>query len=54
MMECSNMWPMWSEPVTLGGGITSEKYGSPGEGSTRKSRSSTHHLAQCGSNRWGS
>ena len=23
---CSSMWPMWSEPVTLGGGMTSEKY----------------------------
>ena len=22
---CSSMWPMWSDPVTLGGGITSEK-----------------------------
>ena len=21
---CSSMWPMWSEPVTLGGGMTSE------------------------------
>ena len=32
MIECSNMWPMCSEPVTFGGGITSEKYGSPGCG----------------------
>jgi len=32
MIECSNMWPICSEPVTFGGGITSEKYGSPRPG----------------------
>src|SRR5580698_7691012 len=55
MIECSNIWPMCSEPVTFGGGITNEKYGVPGGGaSTWKRLDSTHHLAQCGSNRWGS
>src|ERR1041384_911633 len=54
MIECSNMWPMCSDPVTLGGGMTSEKYGSPGDGSGWNKPCSTHHLAQCGSNRWGS
>ena len=32
-MSCSvlfSAWPMWSEPVTLGGGITIEKLSAPG------------------------
>ena len=32
---CSSMWPMWSDPVTLGGGMTSENTGRSGCHSAR-------------------
>ena len=36
MRVCSNAWPMCSEPVTLGGGMTSENGGLPLAGSAVK------------------
>ena len=35
MMVWSSMWPMWSEPVTLGGGMTMEKTGGGADGWAR-------------------
>jgi len=32
---CSSMWPMWSEPVMLGGGMTNEKDGRAASSSGR-------------------
>jgi hypothetical protein len=45
------MWPMCSDPVTLGGGMTSENTlpGIPVE--ARKMPESIQDCAQCGSNR---
>src|ERR1039457_5788806 len=48
------MCPMCSDPVTLGGGMTSEKMGPGLLASARKMPESIHHCAQCGSNRNGS
>src|ERR1039457_5886495 len=48
------MCPMCSDPVTLGGGMTSEKMGPGLLASARKMPESIHHCAQCGSNRSGS
>src|SRR5215471_12433892 len=50
----SSMWPMCSEPVTFGGGITMEKTGPGACGSARKRLSLTQNSAQrrsicCGS-----
>ncbi len=54
MMVCSSMWPMCSEPVTFGGGMTSENISAVDEGLGVKQPRLIHHSAQCGSNRWGS
>src|ERR1017187_3188073 len=51
---CSSMWPMWSEPVTLGGGMTREKTRGRAFWEAWKTPESIHHCAQCGSNRCGS
>src|SRR5436190_14514542 len=45
---------MWRDPVTLGGGMTSENTGRPSPVEARKMLESIHHCAQCGSNRCGS
>ena len=46
---CSNMCPMCSEPVTLGGGITIENTGPGALGSALNSSSFTQYSAQRGS-----
>src|SRR2546427_10525595 len=51
---CSSMCPMCSTPVTLGGGMTSEKTRPGASAEAPKIPESIHHCAQCGSNRWGS
>src|ERR1039457_4554204 len=51
---CSSMCPMCSDPVTLGGGMTSENTGPGLLLEARKMPESIHHCAQCGSNRNGS
>src|SRR5712692_3806460 len=50
----SSMWPMCSDPVTLGGGMTMEKRGPGALRSAWKMPVSTHHRDQCGSNCCGS
>ena len=45
---------MCNEPVTFGGGITSEYMGAAESGLGVKQPWLIHHSAQCGSNRWGS
>ena len=42
---------MCNDPVTLGGGMTSENTRSPALLEARKMPESIHHCAQCGSNR---
>src|SRR5712691_6163465 len=54
IMVCSSMWPMCSDPVTLGGGMTMEKRAPGAVGSAWKMPVSTHHRDQCGSNCCGS
>ena len=48
---CSSMWPMCSDPVTLGGGMTSENTRPGAAGLARKMPESIQDCAQCGSNR---
>ena len=45
---------MCSDPVTFGGGMTSENTRPGALAEARKMPKSIHHWAQCGSNRWGS
>src|SRR5215831_18571149 len=51
---CSSMWPMWSTPVTLGGGMTRENTRLGSWLEAAKMPESIHHWAQRGSKRPGS
>jgi hypothetical protein len=42
MSECSKAWPMWSEPVMLGGGMTMQNGSPSGLTSGRKAPDSSH------------
>ena len=48
-MVAVSAWPMWSEPVTLGGGMTMQNGGLSLLSCARKKPCSSHHFAQCGS-----
>ena len=44
--ECSKAWPMWSEPVTLGGGITMQNGSPPSFASGRNDPASSQTAYQ--------